>query len=87
MKKTRLLLGLVMALALCATGSVCAETAPKKKVPSTTAYERANDKASFKRTAETKDKTAKKNIKEKEKTVWKNTSETVKGKKKGFLWW
>jgi len=93
-----------MMLALCVVGSACAEVAPKakKSVPSTKAYERANDKANFKRTAEIKDKTAKKDVKAQEKSkdkmakkdiksqsksTGKKTDDAVKGKKKGFLWW
>lgn len=87
MKRMRVILGLVMALALCVVSSACAEVAPKKKGPSTTAYERANDKANFKRTAEVKDKTAKKDIKTQGKSSEKKTGEKEKGKKKGFPWW
>lgn len=78
------LLVMMTVLAMCATSAFCAEVTPKKKGPSAKAYERANDKASFKRTVESKEKkTTKKDAEVQKKTG----KEETKGKKKGFLWW
>lgn len=77
------LLVMVMVLAFCATSAFCAEVTPKKKGPSAKAYERASDKASFKRNYESKDAKAKKNVESQKKPV----KEETKTKKKGFLWW
>lgn len=77
------LLVMMTVLTLCATSALCAEVTPKKKGPSAKAYERASDKASFKRTVESKDKKMKKDVEAQKKTTKKET----KGKKKGFLWW
>ena len=70
---------------MCATSALCAEVTPKKKGPSAKAkaYERASDKASFKRTVESKEKKTKKDVEAQKKTA----KEETKGKKKGFLWW
>jgi hypothetical protein len=77
------LLVMMTVLAMCATSALCAEVTPKKKGPSAKAYERASDKASFKRTVEPKEKAAKKDVEVQKKS----TKEGSKGKKKGFLWW
>ena len=77
------LLVMITMLAMCATSALCAEVAPKKQGPSTKAYERANDKANFKRTVESKEKTVKKEAVAQKKVV----DDKSKGKKKGFLWW
>jgi len=74
---------MITVLAMCATSAFCAEVTPKKKGPSAKACERANDNASFKRTVEPKEKTAKKDAGAQKKS----TKEGAKGKKKGFLWW
>ncbi len=87
MKKMKAVLGLAMAMALFSFSSVYAEVAPKKNVPNAKAYERANEKAKFKRTVETKDRTIKTDKKIKEKSSEKKSSEKGKEKKKGFLWW
>ena len=82
----RKLLVMMTVLAMCATSALCAEVTPKKKGPSAKAkaYERASDKASFKRTVESKEKkTTKKDAEVQKKTA----KEETKGKKKGFLWW
>lgn len=77
------LLVMVTLLAMCATSVFCAEVTPKKKGPSAKAYERASDKASFKRNIEPKNKKIKKEAVEQKKAV----KEETKTKKKGFLWW
>jgi len=77
------LLVMVTVLAMCATSALCAQDVPKKKGPSAKAYERASDKASFKRTVESKEKTIKKEVKTQEKSA----KAESKSKKKGFLWW
>lgn len=78
------LLVMMTVLAMCATSALCAEVTPKKKGPSAKAkaYERASDKASFKRTVESKEKKTKKDVEAQKKTA----KEETKGKKKGFLW-
>ena len=77
------LLVMITMLAVCATAAMCAEVTPKKQGPSTKAYERASDKANFKRTVVSKEKTVKKEVKAQEKSA----KAESKGKKKGFLWW
>jgi opacity protein-like surface antigen len=77
------LLVMMTVLAMCATSALCAEVTPKKKGPSAKAYEQASDKAAFKRTVESKEKTVKKEVKAQEKS----SKTKSKGKKKGFLWW
>jgi hypothetical protein len=79
------LLVMMTVLAMCATSAICAEVAPKKKGPSAKAYERASDKAKFKRNFESKDKKPKKEV-EAQKAPSKEEKQT-KSKKKGFLWW
>ena len=94
----------VALIALSMIGTAYAETAPKVRgsQPSAKAYERASDKANFKRTTDTKDKaakkavkrqekskgmTAKKDIKAQDKAAGKKAGGAAQGKKKGFLWW
>ena len=79
------LLVIMTVLVMCATSALCAEVTPKKKGPSAKAkaYERASDKASFKRTVESKEKKTKKDVEAQKKTA----KEETKGKKKRFLWW
>ena len=77
------LLVIMTVLVMCATSALCTEVTPKKKGPSAKAYERASDKASFKRTVESKEKKTKKDVEAQKKTA----KEGTKGRKKGFLWW
>ena len=77
------LLVMMTVLSMCATSALCAEVTPKKQGPSTKAYERASDKANFKRTVELKEKTVKKEADLQKKTA----DDKSKDKKKGFLWW
>ena len=77
------LLVMIMALTMCATSALCAEVTPKKRGPSTKAYESASDKASFKRTVESKEKVVKKDVEAQKKSI----KDGSKGKKKGFFGW
>lgn len=77
------LLVMMTVMAFFATSAFCAEATTKKKGPSAKAYERASDKASFKRNYESKDAKEKKVVESQKKPA----KEESKSKKKGFLWW